>query len=97
VVAPGVGESGFVENDWVKKELWIGEACIRVTFPVSRCIMTTLAQGDLPGDPGILRTAAAHNRLPVGSLGTLPCAGVGGVVKTPGRARREDPVRIRRD
>jgi MOSC domain-containing protein YiiM len=28
--------------------------------------MTTLAQGDLPKDPGILRTAAEHNQVSVG-------------------------------
>jgi hypothetical protein len=28
--------------------------------------MTTLAQGDLPKDPGILRTAAQHNDVHVG-------------------------------
>ena len=28
--------------------------------------MTTLAQGDLPYDPGILRTAAQHNQVNVG-------------------------------
>ena len=28
--------------------------------------MTTLPQGDLPRDPGILRTAAQHNQVNVG-------------------------------
>jgi MOSC domain-containing protein YiiM len=28
--------------------------------------MTTLPQGDLPADPGILRTAAQHNQVNVG-------------------------------
>jgi hypothetical protein len=28
--------------------------------------MTTLSQGDLPRDPGILRTAAQHNHANVG-------------------------------
>jgi MOSC domain-containing protein YiiM len=30
------------------------------------CVMTTLSQGDLPKDNGILRTAAQHNRANVG-------------------------------
>ncbi len=40
------------------------------TVPLSgrcpRCVMTTLPQGDLPKDSGILRTAAQHNQASVG-------------------------------
>ena len=47
--------------------------------------MTTLAQGDLPADPGILRTAAQHNQVNVG---------VYAVVARGGTIRRGDPVRL---
>ncbi len=47
--------------------------------------MTTLPQGDLPQDPGILRTAARHNQVHVGVYGT---------VLKGGALRRGDPVRI---
>jgi len=47
--------------------------------------MTTLPQGDLPRDPGILRTAAQHNRANVG---------VYAAVLEGGTIRRGDPVRI---
>jgi len=33
--------------------------------------MTTLAQGDLPKDSGILRTAAQHNQVNVGVYGSV--------------------------
>jgi len=38
--------------------------------------MTTLAQGDLPHDPGILRTAARHNKVIVGVYATVERGGV---------------------
>ena len=53
---------GFVENDWIGKTIAIGpEVRIQVTGPCPRCVMTTLAQADLPKDPEILKTAAQHN------------------------------------
>jgi uncharacterized protein YcbX len=39
---------------------------LHITRPCGRCVMTTLAQGDLSRDPGILRTAAQHNEVNVG-------------------------------
>jgi hypothetical protein len=61
------GARGFVENGWPGKTLAIGdEVLIRVMSPTIRCVMTTLPQGDLPADPGILRTAAQHNQANVG-------------------------------
>jgi uncharacterized protein YcbX len=60
-------EVGFVENEWVGRVLSIGdEVRLRITEPCPRCVMTTLAQGDLPKDPGILRTAAQENHANVG-------------------------------
>jgi len=61
------GTKGFVENDWIGKTLSIGpEVKIQVTGPCPRCVMTTLAQGDLPQDPGVLKTAAKYNEVRVG-------------------------------
>jgi hypothetical protein len=39
---------------------------LKVTIQCGRCVMTTLAQADLPKDAGILRTAAKHNGANVG-------------------------------
>lgn len=67
VVTPASGERTFIENAWVGQPLAIGdEVRLSVTGPCGRCVMTTLAQGDLPKDPEILRTAAQHNRVHVG-------------------------------
>lgn len=67
VVEPTEGEEGFVENDWEGRTLLIGEEVrLNVTGPCPRCVMTTLPQGDLPKDSGILRTAAQHNSVNVG-------------------------------
>jgi uncharacterized protein YcbX len=59
--------TGFVENDWIGSTVRIGdEVRLSITGPCPRCVMTTLAQGDLPKDSGILRTAARHNQVNVG-------------------------------
>jgi uncharacterized protein YcbX len=56
-----------VENGWIDRTLAIGkEVRLRITGDCPRCVMTTLPQGDLPKDPGILRTAAQHNAVHVG-------------------------------
>ena len=59
--------SGFMENDWVGRTVRIGdEVRLSITGPCPRCVMTTLAQADLPKDSGILRTAALYNHVNVG-------------------------------
>ncbi|MBI3696935.1 MAG: MOSC domain-containing protein [Acidobacteria bacterium] len=96
LVEPASGASGFVENDWVGRLLAIGDTVrLRVTDPCPRCVMTTLPQGDLPQDHGILRTAVQHNRVHVPSAGAaLPSVGVYATVEQPGVVRRGDPVRL---
>jgi len=67
VVAPTVGARGFVEDGWAGRTLVVGDTVrLSITGPCPRCVMTTLPQGDLPADPGILRTAAQHNQVNVG-------------------------------
>ena len=57
----------FVEGKWVGQELRIGDdVVLEITDHCPRCVMTTLPQGDLPKDSGILRTAARHNDVHVG-------------------------------
>jgi uncharacterized protein YcbX len=69
-------QTGFVENDWIGKTVAIGpEVRIQVTGPCPRCVMTTLAQADLPKDPGILKTAAKYNDVRVGVYASVIQAG----------------------
>ena len=86
VVQLGSSETSFAENAWVGHTLAIGTAVrLKITSPCGRCVMTTLAQGDLPKDPGILRTAAQHNQVNVG---------VYAAIERGGTIRRGNPVRI---
>ncbi|HJY83155.1 MAG TPA: MOSC N-terminal beta barrel domain-containing protein [Candidatus Binatia bacterium] len=84
---------GFVENDWVGHELGLGYGTrLNVALLDPRCVMTTLAQDDLPDDTDVLRTLVRHNRVQVGDLGLYPCAGVYAVVAAPGTVRIGDRV-----
>jgi uncharacterized protein YcbX len=86
VVATTDGESNFVEDAWIGKTLAIGDAVrLSITAPCFRCVMTTLAQGDLPKDPGILRTPAQHHKAAVGVYAS---------VLQGGKVRRGDSVRF---
>jgi uncharacterized protein len=66
----------FAEGKWVGRELQIGnDVVLEITDHCPRCVMTTLAQGDLPKDSGILRTAALHNEVHVGVYAEVRRAG----------------------
>ena len=57
--------------------------------------MTTLSQGDLPLDSGILRTAAQQNKVMIAPLGqAMPSIGVYAKVLSGGMVRRRDQIRI---
>jgi uncharacterized protein len=75
VIATPTGYPPYAENDWVGRELAVGEARLRVLAPTSRCVVPTLEHGPLPRAPHALRTPAAENRLQAGGSGTQPCAG----------------------
>jgi uncharacterized protein YcbX len=85
VVQLATGEKGFAENAWVGHTLAIGESVrLNITGPCGRCVMTTLAQENLASDPGILRTAAQHNKANVGVYAAVTRGGIvrcGDVVK----------------
>jgi uncharacterized protein YcbX len=86
VMESASGEKDFIENLWMGKEIMIGEDIVlRVTGPCTRCVMTTLPQGDLPKDLGILRTIARYNKVN---------AGVYASVQRGGTIRRGDLVRL---
>ncbi len=77
-------QGDFIENGWVGGALAIGsEVRLNILGPCPRCVMTTLAQGDLPQDLGILKTAVKYNHADVGAYAS--------VIKT-GSIRRGDLV-----
>jgi uncharacterized protein YcbX len=78
--------TGFAEEAWIGKVLAIGDQVkFKITGPCPRCVMTTLAQGDLPKDAGILKTALKHNQAHVGIYAS---------VLQGGKIRRGDMARI---
>jgi len=85
---------GFAENGWTGRRLMLGDGVrLKVVVPDARCVMTTLAQGDLPEDQGVLRALEAHNQAEF--LGKLyPCAGVYAVVEAAGVLGVGDPARL---
>ena len=86
VVQTENGGGDFVENAWIGKVLAIGDTVrLSATGPCPRCVMTTLPQGDLPKDVGILRAAAQHNQANVGIYAS---------VIRGGKVRRGDSVSL---
>lgn len=89
------GQPGFIENDWIGRELAFGDgARLSVAARDPRCIMTTLPQGNLSRDPDILRTIARYNRVQVAPSGERPCAGVYASVIAPGTIRADEHVAL---
>ena len=91
----GTSVAGFLENEWVRRVLEVGEGGVRLRVPVaaSRCVMTTLPQADLPQDLNVLRALVGHNRLAIGGK-RYPCAGVFAVVMAPGTLTVGDAVAL---
>ena len=85
VIESEPGEKDFVENSWVGKNIKIGDVLLKITGRCTRCVMTTLSQGDLPTDLGILRTVAKYNQVTVGVYAS---------VLEEGTIRRGDIVRL---
>lgn len=90
------GLDGFVENDWVGKTIRLGDTLrVHISYPCPRCVMPTLAQGDLPADGGILKHAIAKNTPFVSFAGKeLPSVGVYAKVVQPGWVKRGDSITI---
>ena len=94
IVIEGAGEP-FAENGWSGAALHVGDALTAtVLLPTMRCIMTTLAQGDLPRDNEVLRTLTRHNRVEIPGLGTWSCVGAYAAVSEPGRVQVGDEVAL---
>ena len=72
------GMKGFIEQSWIGKTIKIGDVQLNITGPCGRCVITTLAQRDLPKDNGILRTAVQHSK---GNVGVYAKVVQGGAIK----------------
>jgi uncharacterized protein YcbX len=84
LVDTGVAK-GFVEVDWIGKTLAIGdEVRMNVYKECGRCVMTTLPQGKLSADTGILRAIMHFNR---GKFGVLASVLKGGKIRTHDKIR----------
>lgn len=60
-------QAGFIENAWVGHILTIGDSVsLKIDTLCPRCVVTTLAQAELPQDLNILRTTAQHNNINAG-------------------------------
>jgi uncharacterized protein YcbX len=88
VVDPVGGAPGFAEDAWIGHTLAIGdEVRLHITGPCGRCVMTTLAQGELPKDTEILRTAVQHHQ---GQVGVYAAVVQGGTIHRGDRVRLGD-------
>lgn len=77
----------FAEEAWDGQTLAIGdEVRLKITGSCGRCVMTTLAQGDLPKDTGILRTAVQQNQ---GNVGVYASVVRTGLIRAGDRVRLE--------
>lgn len=97
VVDTSGGQSGFIENHWVGRNLAIGDdVLLRISDPTPRCSVPTLGQKGVSKDVRVLRTIADHNLIPVALLDgeNLPCAGVYAFVIRGGTIRKGDRVRL---
>lgn len=85
--------SGFPENDWLGRELRLGDVVVRVIARTPRCAIPTLQHGTLPRNTDALRVPAALNRVaPMPDLDDQPCAGAYAQVLSPGRLVLGDEV-----
>ena len=75
----------FPERSWPGRSLRIGPVELEITMDCPRCVMTTHGFGDVPKDPGIMRTLVKEAN---GDLGVYAN------VTTPGEVRLGDPVEL---
>ncbi|MBD3885781.1 MOSC domain-containing protein [Phormidium tenue FACHB-886] len=100
VVATHGDQQSFIENDWLDHKLTLGTAALLYMIdPCPRCVITTLAQGDLPHDLNILRTVGQHNQAASVTLApgvVLPAvAGVYAKVLHGGKIHQGDAVGLK--
>ncbi|MDX2272095.1 MAG: MOSC domain-containing protein [Cyanobacteriota bacterium] len=84
LIEPLFPTADFLENDWVGGILSIGESVkLSIDTACPRCVVTTLAQSDLPQDINILKTTARYNQV---------IAGIRTSVLEAGTIQQGDPI-----
>lgn len=83
----------FSENTWIGRRVRIGASLtVLILKATSRCVIPTLAQHEMPGDPTILKRINAANRVDDPVVGPAPCVGVYAVVIAPGEVAVGDAI-----
>lgn len=85
VVVDSIADEGYPEIDWCGRRLRIGSLVVEVVQPMSRCVMVTLPQPDLPKDPKIMRTLVREADMNLG---------VALSIVEPGQIAAGDPVEL---
>jgi uncharacterized protein len=85
-------ETGFVEKHWTNRAASLGGSRLSFGAESPRCVMTTVAQLDLPHQVEVLKTIARHNRVDYGGFGKFACLGVYADVAEPGEIAVGDPL-----
>jgi uncharacterized protein len=94
-----IDDAGLTDgaDDWLGCDIHLGpQVVVHAVMPTPRCVMTTLAQAELPRDREILRTLVRMHSREVPVFGVRPCVGCYAEVVRPGVLRRGDPVRVER-
>lgn len=71
-----------VEDTWLGKKLFVGTTEFEINARTERCLMTTLAQGDLPRDPTILTEIGRKSELNFGVYAKVIRSGTASVGDT---------------
>ena len=66
----------FPEQDWLGRQVTIGEVAMDVIAPCPRCVMVTRGFADLPEDRAVLRTIVRAADQNVGVYATVAVPGV---------------------
>jgi uncharacterized protein YcbX len=85
LVDTGDDATGFPETDWCGRRLRIGSVLAQVVQPMSRCVMVTLPQAELPAERSIMRALVRETSMNLGVALT---------VIEPGRIVEGDTVEI---
>ena len=89
LVVESLGEGkSFAEDAWIGHTLTIGdEVRLHISGSCGRCVMTTLAQGDLPKGLELCATPVQHRQ---GNVGVYAAVARGGMIHCGDRVRLED-------